>query len=378
MRRVICVLLTVVIIITLCPVVQAAEFTGSLSAESAVLLSAETGTVLYEKDAHHRRGMASTTKIMTALLALEYAEEHNDPLVTVTEEMVAVEGSSIGLKAGDVISVTNLTAGMLASSGNDAANALALTISATQEGFSDRMNDRAQQLSLSDTHFVTPSGLDDNEHYSTAYDMAQLARTALQNETFASLVSQQTVQVSLQAPQRTVSFQNHNKLLSLYEGCIGVKTGYTKKSGRCLVSAAQRDGVTLICVTLSAPDDWNDHTALLDYGFSQVQQIPLSPQKFRTTVSVVGGQSDTVTVSGALSGSLSLLSGEQAALTQVCLLPQFVYAPVTKGEQLGTLQLTLGGTVVRTVPLTADCPVSAKPKQSFWERVRDLFGGGSL
>lgn len=371
MRRAICLILIFLCMIVPRKPAQAAGFSGSLSAESAVLLSAETGMVLYEKNAHRQRGMASTTKIMTALLALEYAAANDDPLVTVTEEMVAVEGSSMGLRAGDVATVTNLTAGLLAASGNDAANALALTIGGTQEGFAEKMNARAQALSLLDTHFVTPSGLDDNEHYSTAYDMAQLARTALQNEAFAALVAQPTLQVELQAPQRTLHFTNHNKLLKLYEGCIGVKTGYTKKSGRCLVSAAQRDGVTLIAVTLSAPDDWNDHISLLDYGFSQVQQVPLSPQRYCATVPVVGGQSSTVAVTGTVSGSLSLLSGEQTELAQVCLLPRFVYAPVTAGQQLGTLQITLGGSVVYTAPLLAEAAVPAKPGQSLWQSITE-------
>lgn len=353
---------------------QAAEPAVSVSAESAVLLSAETGTVLYDKNADTQRGMASTTKIMTALLALEYADEHGNPAVKITEEMVAVEGSSMGLRAGDSLTLSDLTAGMMATSGNDAANAVALTVGGSSENFAELMNARAAELSLTNTHFVTPSGLDDPEHYSTARDMAQLTRAALQNEAFSEIVSQTNITVELQSPQRHITYQNHNKLLTLYEGCIGVKTGYTKKSGRCLVSAARRDGVTLICVTLSAPDDWNDHTVLLDYGFSQAKTYPLATE-CKTQLPVVGGVSDTVTVTGKLSGTLSLLSGEEQSLIEVRYLPRFAYAPICQGDELGTIELALGGTVLYSAPLTAVFDVAEKPKQGFWERVRDLFGG---
>ncbi len=132
------------------------------------------------------------------------------------------------------------------------------------------MNERAQQIGMEQTNFVTPSGLDAQDHYSTAYDMALLAREAIRNEDFLSICSQTKITTEYGNPPYKRTLTNHNRLLSLYEGAIGVKTGFTKKAGRCLVSAAQRDGVTLICVTLNAPDDWNDHSALFDYGFSQV------------------------------------------------------------------------------------------------------------
>ena len=165
---------------------------------------------------------------MTALLALEEAEKEGDPTVTVTEEMVAVEGSSMGLRAGDELPLTGLAAGMLLASGNDAANAVALYLDGSQEAFAERMNRRAVEIGMGNTHFVTPSGLDDEAHYSTAFDMALLAREALKNNKFRELASSGTYQIAFDNPEKKVQYTNHNKLLWLYEGCIGVKTGFTK------------------------------------------------------------------------------------------------------------------------------------------------------
>lgn len=353
-----------------CLKAAAAGSPGEISAESAVLISFDTGTVLYEKNAREKRSMASTTKIMTALLALEEAERNGDRTVHVTEEMVRVEGSSMGLKAGDELTLLNLCAGMMLASGNDAANTVALTLADTQEEFAELMNLRARELSLNDTHFVTPSGLDDEAHYSTAYDMAQLARAALKNENFLKIVSCSTMQVEFSQPEKRVSYTNHNKLLRLYDGCIGVKTGFTKKSGRCLVSAARRDGVAFIAVTLNAPDDWNDHIALLDYGFSTVEAVSLDGQDFTAEVPVAGGLQETVSVRGGAGGTVSLAHEEAKNLKRTVLLPKFCYAPVQAGDQVGELQFTLGGAPVYTVPIYAEEAVSAYvPEPSFWEKI---------
>lgn len=353
---------------------QAVGFSGALSAESAVLLSLETGQVLYEKNANDRRAIASTTKIMTALLALEHAELPSEEAVTITEEMVRVEGSSMGLLPGDVLSLTELCAGMMATSGNDAANAVALSLAATQEDFADLMNERAQQLGLSQTHFVTPSGLDDAEHYSSAYDLAKLTCTALKNEKFAEIVSSSSVSVTFQNPAKCVSYQNHNKLLSLYDGCIGVKTGYTKKAGRCLVSAAKRDGTTLVAVTLNAPDDWNDHIALLDYGFSQMETVSLGAEDFFLQVPVVGGTVEKISVRGGAGGTVSLPVNRSSALTREVFCPAFVYAPVHCGDEIGWVQFSLDGIPVYRVPLLAQQEVCLlEAEKSRWQRLFEIF-----
>ena len=359
----------------LCPVARAAG--PEVSAQSAVVLTADTGTVLFEKDGHTPRPVASTTKIMTALLALEAAQEQGDPLVDITQEMVAVEGSSMGLQAGDSISLTGLAAGMLLASGNDAANAAALYLDGSLESFAARMNQRAAALGMEDTHFVTPSGLDGEDaqglgHLSTAYDMALLARAALEDQAFRQLCSSPSLAVEFAEPVKRVTYTNHNKLLAQYQGCVGVKTGFTKEAGRCLVSAAERDGALLIAVTLNAPNDWQDHTALLDYGFSQVEPYQLAGGDVRLTVPVVGSPVEVVSLRGSNGGEVTLPLGQGAQVERVVRVPKFLYAPVEAGEQVGEICWYLEGQLLGSAPLTAagTAPLQEKAP-SLWER---LFG----
>lgn len=359
----------------LCPVAQAAG--PEVSAQSAVVLTADTGTVLFEKDGHTPRPVASTTKIMTALLALEAAQEQGDPLVDITQEMVAVEGSSMGLQAGDSISLTGLAAGMLLPSGNDAANAAALYLDGSLESFAARMNQRAAALGMEDTHFVTPSGLDGEDaqgmaHLSTAYDMALLARAALEDQAFRQLCSSPSLAVEFAEPVKRVTYTNHNKLLTQYQGCVGVKTGFTKEAGRCLVSAAERDGALLIAVTLNAPNDWEDHTALLDYGFSQVEPYQLAGGDVRLTVPVVGSPEEAVSLRGSNGGEVTLPPGQGAQVERVVHAPKFLYAPVEAGEQVGEICWYLEGQLLGSAPLTAAGAAPLQEKApSLWER---LFG----
>ena len=359
----------------LCPVAQAAG--PEVSAQSAVVLTADTGAVLFEKDGHTPRPVASTTKIMTALLALEAAQERGDPLVDITQEMVAVEGSSMGLQAGDSISLTGLAAGMLLASGNDAANAAALYLDASLESFAARMNQRTAALGMEDTHFVTPSGLDGEDaqglgHLSTAYDMALLARAALEDQAFRQLCSSPSLAVEFAEPVKRVTYTNHNKLLAQYQGCVGVKTGFTKEAGRCLVSAAERDGALLIAVTLNAPNDWQDHTALLDYGFSQVEPYQLAGGDVRLTVPVVGSPEEAVSLRGSNGGEVTLPLGQGAQVERVVRVPKFLYAPVESGEQVGEICWYLEGQLLGSAPLTAAGAAPLQEKApSLWER---LFG----
>lgn len=359
----------------LCPVARAAG--PEVSAQSAVVLTADTGAVLFEKDGHTPRPVASTTKIMTALLALEAAQEQGDPLVDITQEMVAVEGSSMGLQAGDSISLTGLAAGMLLASGNDAANAAALYLDGSLESFAARMNQRAAALGMEDTHFVTPSGLDGEDaqglgHLSTAYDMALLARAALEDQAFRQLCSSPSLAVEFAEPVKCVTYTNHNKLLAQYQGCVGVKTGFTKEAGRCLVSAAERDGALLIAVTLNAPNDWQDHTALLDYGFSQVEPYQLAGGDVRLTVPVVGSPVEVVSLRGSNGGEVTLPLGQGAQVERVVRVPKFLYAPVEAGEQVGEICWYLEGQLLGSAPLTAAGAAPLQEKApSLWER---LFG----
>lgn len=230
------------------------------SASSAILMEKESGRILYEKNAHEPRLIASITKLMTALVALESGHDLQER-VTIDPAWAGVEGSSIYLKAGEQVTLETLLYGMLLRSGNDAALAVAGYCGGSVEHFVEQMNQKARELGMSNSSFANPNGLNAEGHYSTAYDMALLARACLDQTELAEMTATKSITLG------TRTFTNHNKLLWRYEGCIGMKTGYTEKAGRTLVSAAQRNGMTLICVTLNAPDDWTDHANLFDYGF---------------------------------------------------------------------------------------------------------------
>lgn len=339
----------------------------AISAQSAVLLSADTGEVLYENNAKEKLPMASTTKIMTALIALEEMETIGNPVIEMTFEMVAVEGSSMGLQVGDRLTLEGIVTGMMLASGNDAANTIALYIGGSAEGFAEKMNRRAQEIGMTNTHFVTASGLDDDKHYSTAYDMALLAAEALKNKKFKEICATEKTTVTFESPEKTVWYTNHNKMLGQYSGCIGVKTGYTKKSGRCLVSAAERDGMTVIAVTLNAPDDWNDHTYMLDYSFTLLTKQEFDESAFRMAIPVVGGESQTVSVGSVYGGEITVKKDAAGDIIRVVKLPKFLYAGVKKGDTIGRIEYYSESRLIYSLPVKALNSVDIiEEKRGFW------------
>ena len=306
----------------------------TVGAKAAVVMEAQTGTLLFAQEAHKKLPMASTTKIMTALLTLE--QEGLDETFTVDPVAIQVEGSSMGLQEGDAVTLRALAGGMLTASGNDAAGAAAVRIDGSKEAFVQRMNRRAQELGMLETHFVTPSGLDAEEHYSTAYDMALLGRAALQNPVFAEMAGQKRLALTYGNPPYRRSLLNHNRLLSLYPDAIGIKTGFTKKAGRCLVSAAQRDGVTLIVVTLNCGDDWNTHMALYERYFPMVTVQELRPQG-EITLPVTGGEAPAVPLRATESPVLAQVQGQEGKIEGKIFAPNFWYAPILEGDIVGKI-----------------------------------------
>lgn len=367
MKKLICALLAAGM---LAPLSVRAHAAPEVSAQSAVLIEAQTGTVLYEKNAREQRAMASTTKIMTAILTIEAGELDRE--FTVDSYAIMVEGTSMGLREGDRVSRRDLLYGILLPSGNDAANAAAVSVGGSIGGFVELMNKKAQELSLADTHFVTPSGLDAQGHYTTALDLARLTAYAMRNETFRGIVCCRSAQVEFGNPPYERTLYNSNKMLRQYEGAIGVKTGFTDNARRCLVSAAERNGVTLIAVTLNAPDDWNDHAKMLDEGFSMVSAYPLETA-CSARVNVAGtGRSVGVYADGA---ALSLLPQQRERLTRRVILPRMVYGGVTRGDELGRVEFLLDGAVVKSCPLYADEDVAAEQGSlSWWERALGALG----
>lgn len=304
----------------------------NVSAKAAVVICADSKEVVYSKNSDERMPMASTTKIMSSLIAIESGAD--DTLITVTDEMVRVEGTSMGLKGGDSVSLMSLVKGMLISSGNDAANATAYLISGGIEPFAALMNKRAVEIGMKNTNFATPSGLDADGHYSTAFDMAILTSEAIKNPVFLNICSSTSVKAYYGSPPYRRVLTNHNKLLSMSDDFLGVKTGFTKKSGRCLVSAIKRDGKTLIAVTLSAPDDWNDHIKLYDYSLPLVNSEPMSCNIESISLKVVGGKEESVPVTLAENADYTFLN-EKAQYNYKIYIKQFEYAPIFKGETVG-------------------------------------------
>lgn len=338
-----------------------AEESITISAAGAVLMDGGTGRVLWEKDSHTPRLIASTTKLMTALVALESGHDLEET-VTILPEWAGVEGSSIYLRPGEEITLEALLYGLLLRSGNDAALAIAGHCGGTVEDFVARMNRKARELGMTDTHFVNPNGLDAEGHCSSACDMALLARACLDNEELAGIVATKSVTLG------TRTFTNHNKLLWRYEGCIGMKTGYTEKAGRTLVSAARRDGMTLICVTLNAPSDWADHTALLDWGFANYEARSLSQAgEDIGYLPVSGGLSPACPVETASDLTAALAPGEKVECTWE-LSETALTAPVTRGEQVGEIVYYVNSKELARVPLITGRSVSdiSAPKGGGW------------
>ncbi|MBR3953634.1 MAG: D-alanyl-D-alanine carboxypeptidase [Oscillospiraceae bacterium] len=337
--------------------------------KSAVLIEKESGRVLFEINKDEPLPMASTTKIMTALIALE--EDNIDEYFTVDRNAIKTEGSSMGLLEGDKATLRVLAAGMLLSSGNDAANAAAVRISGSMENFVLLMNKRAKEMGLESTSFETPSGLDGEKHFSSAYDMALLAKKALENPDFAAICGAKSLRVEYGNPPYARTLTNHNRLLKSLEGATGVKTGFTKKAGRCLVSSAEREGVSLICVTLGCADDWNYHTALYEEYFAKLESVKMD--EAAVIIPVSGGEKNTV-FAKSLSVSASLFEGEAEKIEVIISREPFAFAPVEKNRILGKVIYKLDGKIIAEAPLLAEETVERiSENQGFWNDIKEIF-----
>lgn len=338
-----------------------------VSAQSAILTEAETGAVLFEKNADVRLPMASTTKIMTALVALELAAP--ETLITIPREAVGTEGSSVYLFEGEQLTLEQLLWALLLASANDAAVAIAYGVSGGIEPFVARMNEKAAELGLRDTHFANPHGLDAPDHYTTARELAVIARAALENDKIREMVATRKTTIPHNATDGVRLLVNHNKLLRTYPGAIGVKTGFTKRSGRCLVSAAERDGVRLIALTLNAPSDWKDHRAMLDRGFAALVAVPLCTDGgIAADVPVVGGIGESVRVASVGERHL-ILPAEHGQITATVELPRFLYAPCKIGNAVGQVVWQMDGKPVAAIGMETTDDVPAPEKVSWLRRL---------
>lgn len=359
-----------------CPLGSLGAEYPQVQAKAAAVISADTGEVVYALNASMKLPMASTTKIMTTLLCLESGGLYEE--FTVDSDAIKVEGSSMGLQEGDIVTKYALCCGMLLPSGNDAANAAAVRIAGSMEAFAEMMNDRACEMGLSRTYFVTPSGLEGEGHGSSAADMALLAREALRNDIFRSICSQSSMKVKFGSPPYDRWLRNTNKLLGMCDGVYGVKTGFTDEAGRCLVSACEREGKDLICVTLNDRNDWNDHMALYDSCFENVRLAEIGLPR-DMTADIVGGNADKLwIVPEKDSLSVTALSANEEDFTFTVLSRPFLYAPVREGEKVGSLSVRYLGREVERVDLLAGETVDAshgdKGSKSLFQKIMDKIG----
>lgn len=348
-------------------------YAKDVDAKGAILYNMNTKEVLYQKDADKKLPMASTTKIMTGLLLFSSGLNLDEEFV-VDSNAIKVEGSSMGLVEGDIVTLRTLGYGLLLKSGNDAAGAIAKRIGGTIENFVKMMNDKAKEIGLKNTHFVTPSGLDADGHYSTAYDMAVLASHALENEDFKKACGTESTKLKYGNPPYNRTLTNSNKLLKQYEGAIGVKTGFTKKAGRCLVSAANRGSDTLIVVTLNAGDDWTIHKNLFDYGFSLEKEKSLKSNDYDLYIPVENGQKDLV-LTGIIEDIQFKYIVKNYDIEERIIIDKLLQAPVSKNQILGHIKYYYKDVILKEIPIYAKDEVYIKPepKLNLLEKIKQFF-----
>lgn len=339
------------------------------SAGSAVLLDASGSEVhtLWEQNADKRRGPASTTKIMTALVAAERMPLSQK--ITVPKEAVGIEGSSVYLTEGEVFTLEELLCCTLLESANDAATAVAIAVGGSVEDFAVLMNEKCQELGLTDTHFTNPHGLDHDEHYTTARELGIIAAAALENEALKKIFS--TYKMTVSAPDGGVRLLiNHNRLLRSIDGCIGVKTGYTKSNGRCLVSAAERDGLRLIAVTLDDGNDWHDHTLMLEAGFEAYERVELCEYTniLLPDIEVTGGEQTRLKTALAERVYATLPKSGAVIECKIESIPSLP-APVSRGTAVGEIVFLSEGREIARTRLVTAYTAAKKKEKGFWDRL---------
>ena len=351
------------------PTINVVEMAGSdvgnvsISARAAMLYEPVTGEILYEKNSDMRLPMASTTKIMTAIVVAEACK--TDETLIIGPESVGIEGSSAYLREGDEYTIEELLYALLLQSANDAATALAYYTAGGIEEFSVLMNEKAESLGLENIHFTNPHGLDDEEHYTTAADLAKIGAELLRNDLLKKIVS--TYKKTFTYGERTRTYINHNKLLKSYDGAIGIKTGFTKRSGRCLVGAVERDGLTLIAVTLDAPSDWADHRAMLNSGFNAMECVTLcSEGDYEQRLRIVGGDKESILISAEKNLSI-IRKNEEYTIEEYIKLPRYEVAPIKAGDIVGKVVYTIGDEVY-SVNLVAIEDAAAKKEEGLLKK----------
>ena len=339
-------------------------------AGGVVVMEANSGRIIYSRNMNQKLPMASTTKILTTLIALEQSNIEEE--FTVKEKDFIAEGSSMGLRDGDKVSLETLCYGMILPSGNDAANATAVKIAGSKEKFADMMNAKAEEIGMYDSHFVTPSGLDDENHYSTAHDMGILTCKALKNEKFKEICGMYTKRIMLGNPPTERTLVNYNKLLNRYDYCTGVKTGYTDNARRCLISSACKNGIDLVIVTLNCHDDFNFHTELYEYFFDKLKLYDLSEYTDNIYLNVAG--MDKKLKAEVLNIPLvPLFDGEKEKIKAEVTCDNIIYQPIEKGQYLGEVKLMIDKELIYKTDLVSPVKTEIINKKSKIHFISDKF-----
>jgi D-alanyl-D-alanine carboxypeptidase (penicillin-binding protein 5/6) len=331
----------------------------SLTAKSAIVIEASTGRIIFAKGASDRRPPASTTKMMTLIVALEHGNLND--IVTTSPGAAATEGSSMWLAPGEQLKLGDLLYGMMLVSGNDATVAVAEHISGSLDKFARLMTEKARAIGALNTNFTNSSGLPGPQHYSTASDLARIAAYGYKNPLFARIVGTKHAVVPWPGKDHDRDLYNENKLLWQYEGGNGVKTGFTEEAGRCLVSGAKRNGIQLVAVVLDGDRMWEDSIKLLDYGFSRLQPVKMFSQgDIMKTVRVIDGKNEQIRLIAASTLSVPAVAGDREGFSTVIEAPDRVDAPVNAGQKIGTVKTLYRNTEIASVDLLAAEQVERK------------------
>ena len=369
----ICVIIITLLLLSMLSIYAAASFkasgfSGKISAKAAALYEPSSESFLYTKNGDARLPMASTTKIMTAIIVAESCRM--DETILIGPESVGIEGSSAYLREGDEYTVLELTYALLLQSANDAATALAYYVAGGIPEFAELMNAKAESLGLENTHFTNPHGLDDEEHYTCATDLAKIGACLLENELLSEIVS--TYKKTFTYGERTRTYINHNKLLLSFDDANGIKTGFTKRCGRCLVGSAMRDGIQLICVTLDAPSDWSDQKEMMEYGFDILESVLICEGgDFAQSVPVLGGSKDSISISAKEDVRIIKEKGKSATINSINI-PRYLIAPINEGDAVGEVVFELGDRTY-AVEIVANESVSAASRENIFTKIKKIF-----
>lgn len=347
---------------------------AGVKTSACALVEVESQRVLYSENGDKKLPMASTTKIMTALVAIE--KGNLSDTVTITKEASGVEGSSIYLEVGETLTLEELLYGLMLHSGNDAAVAIAIHVGGSVAGFCEMMNQKARELGANNTRFVNPHGLPAEGHYTTAHDLAIIAAAAMKNEQFRKIVGTTAITIPHDGRSWDRALHNKNKFLYSYEGANGVKTGYTKAAGRCFVGGAERNGMQLVSVVLNCSDIYNDTAAILDYGFANfARHTVLAKNAVLGEVSVKNGVEQALEARAKDDIVLTLTEEESQRTEVVAKLLASVDAPVEAGDYLGTAEVWLDGAMIASMDLVSTVSVREK---TFFDYLNIVFGNWLL